>query len=131
MTVDEYIASHPEGVRQLLERVRAAIRKAIPGAEESISYGIPTYKLKRRPVIYFAGWKQHFSLYPVTAGLLKEFNGDLGSCEVEKGTIRFPLTKPPVKLIARIAAFRAKEVAEAEAAKSSKARARSAGRKRL
>ncbi len=112
-SVDEYIASQPEAVQGILERVRSTIRKAVPGAEEVISYKIPTYKLHGRPVLYFAGWKQHYSLYPATDRVVAAFKDDLAPYEVSKGTIRFPLSQPvPVKLIGRIAKFRAKEVAE-------------------
>jgi uncharacterized protein YdhG (YjbR/CyaY superfamily) len=118
-SVDEYIASQPEAVQGILGRVRSTIRKAVPGAEEVISYKIPTYKLHRRPVLYFAGWKQHYSLYPATDHVVAAFKDDLALYEVIKGTIRFPLSKPvPVKLIERIARFRAKEVAEREKAKA-------------
>ena len=111
-SVDEYIASQPELVRGVLERVRSTIRKAVPGAEETISYQIPTYKLNGRAVIYFAGWKQHYSLYPSTSHVVAAFKDDLAPYEVNKGTIRFPLSEPvPVKLIAGIAKVRAKEVA--------------------
>ena len=111
-SVDDYIALQPEAVRGLLERVRSTIRKAVPEAEESISYQIPTYKLPGGPLIYFAGWKKHYSLYPVSAQLIDALRKDLGAREVEKGTIRFPLDEPvPVKLITRIVKYRAKEVA--------------------
>lgn len=111
-SVDDYIALQPEAVRGLLKRVRSTIRKAVPVAEESISYQIPTYKLPGGPLIYFARWKKHYSLYPVSAQLIDELGEDLGAREVEKGTIRFPLDEPvPVKLIARIVKYRAKEVA--------------------
>jgi uncharacterized protein YdhG (YjbR/CyaY superfamily) len=111
-TVDEYIASQPEAVRGMLGRVRSTIRKAVPRAEEVISYKIPTYKLHNRPVL-FAGWKQHYSLYPATERVVAAFKDELGPYEVKKGTIRFPLFEPiPVKLIGFIAKFRAKEVAE-------------------
>jgi uncharacterized protein YdhG (YjbR/CyaY superfamily) len=63
-SVDEYIASQPEAAQSVLERVRATIRKTVPRAEEMISYNIPTYKIDGEPMIYFAGWKQHYSLYP-------------------------------------------------------------------
>jgi uncharacterized protein YdhG (YjbR/CyaY superfamily) len=90
--------------------VRSAIRKAVLATEESISYNIPTYKMQGGRRLYFAGWKRHYSLYPVTARLLAEFKNELGVYEVEKGTIRFPLSGPvPVKLIERIAKFRATE----------------------
>jgi uncharacterized protein YdhG (YjbR/CyaY superfamily) len=118
-SVDNYIASQPEAVQGVLERVRSTIRKAVPGAEEVISYQIPTYKLNGRPVLYFAGWKQHYSLYPSTDHLAAAFKDELAPYEVNKGTIRFPLSEPvPVKLIERIAKFRAKEVAEREKAKA-------------
>jgi uncharacterized protein YdhG (YjbR/CyaY superfamily) len=112
-SVDGYIASQPKEVQVLLERVRATIAKAVPGAEEQISYGIPAFKLHGRPVLYFAGWKQHYSLYPSTAPLIAAFRKELAPYEVNnKGTIRFPLSKPvPVKLIAALAKFRAMEVA--------------------
>jgi uncharacterized protein YdhG (YjbR/CyaY superfamily) len=110
-TVDEYIASHPEPVQKVLERVRHSIRKALPGAEESISYNIPTYKRDGFAAIYFAGWKKHYSLYPASSQLLTAFAAELASYEINKATIKFPLSEPvPVKLIARLAAFRAREV---------------------
>jgi uncharacterized protein YdhG (YjbR/CyaY superfamily) len=118
-SVDEYIASQPEAVQRVLKRVRNTIRKAVPGAEEVISYKIPAYKLHGGPVLYLAGWKQHYSLYPATGRLVAAFKDDLAPYQVSKGTIRFPLSEPvPVKLIERIAKFRAKEVAERENAKT-------------
>jgi uncharacterized protein YdhG (YjbR/CyaY superfamily) len=118
-SVDEYIAAQPEAVQGLLERVRSTIRKAVPGVEEVISYKIPTYKLHGGPVLYFAGWTRHYSLYPATDQVVAEFKDDLAPYEVNKGTIRFPLSEPvPVKLIERIAKFRAKQVAEREKGKA-------------
>jgi uncharacterized protein YdhG (YjbR/CyaY superfamily) len=111
-TVEDYIAFQPEAVRNILKRVRSTIRKAVPGAQEVISYQIPTYKLQGVPVIYFAGWKKHYSLYPATRQLVTVFKDELATYQVSKGTVRFPLSQPvPVKLIERIAKFRAKEVA--------------------
>jgi uncharacterized protein YdhG (YjbR/CyaY superfamily) len=125
-SVDEYIASQPRAVQGLLRKVRSTIRKAVPGAEEVISYQIPTYKLHGRAVVYFAGWKEHYSLYPATARLVAAFKRDLRPYEVnDKGTIRFPLTAPvPVKLIAGIAKFRAREVAGVHKAKVAAAKKR-------
>jgi uncharacterized protein YdhG (YjbR/CyaY superfamily) len=112
-SVDEYIASQPEALKPILERMRGIIRKAVPRAEEVISYGMPAYKMHGRTVIYFAGWKGHCSLYPGNARLVELFKDDLTPYVISKGTIRFPLSQPlPVKLIERIAKFRAKEVAE-------------------
>jgi uncharacterized protein YdhG (YjbR/CyaY superfamily) len=117
-SVDEYIATHPEDVQAVLQRVRGAIRKAVPDAEEVISYQIPTYKLHGGRVLYFAGWRQHYSLYPATDHLVEAFKAELAPYKVSKGTIRFPLSEPvPVKLIERIAKARAKEAAERARAK--------------
>ena len=110
-SVDAYMALQPEAVQGILRSVRNAIRKAVPSAEESISYKIPTYKLAGRPVLYFAGWKKHYSLYPASEGVVAAFQDDLAPYAVVKGTIRFPLSAPvPLKLIEKIARFRAKEV---------------------
>ncbi len=112
-SVDEYIATHPADVQAVLQLVRSTIRKAVPNAEESISYQIPAYKLEGDRVIYFAGWKRHYSLYPADDELVKAFKDELAPYEVNKGTIRFPISKPvPVKLIEQIAKFRANEAAE-------------------
>jgi uncharacterized protein YdhG (YjbR/CyaY superfamily) len=111
-SVDEYIASQPKAVQGVLKLVRNIIRKAVPKAEETISYQMPTYKLNGRPVLYFAGWKRHYSLYPASGNLVAAFQDALAPYEISKGTIRFPLSEPvPVKLIERIAKFRAKEAA--------------------
>jgi len=112
-SVDAYIASHPKAVQAILQRVRSTIRKAVPGAEEVISYQIPTFKLHGRYGVCFAGWKQHYSLYGATARLVAVFKDDLAPYAISKGTIRFPLSEPvPVRLIGRIAKFLAKEAAE-------------------
>jgi uncharacterized protein YdhG (YjbR/CyaY superfamily) len=92
--------------------VRGIIRKAVPKAAEGISYQIPTFKLEGKPVVYFAGWKKHFSLYPATGRLVQAFKKELAGYEMSKGTIRFPLDeRVPVRLIERLVKFRTKEVA--------------------
>ena len=90
------------------------MRKALPRAEEVISYQIPAYKLNGRVVIYFAGWKEHYSIYPAQRRLVAAFKTRLAPYEVNnKGTIRFPLSEPvPARLIEAIAKFRAMEVTE-------------------
>jgi uncharacterized protein YdhG (YjbR/CyaY superfamily) len=113
--VATYIAGFPAPVRRVLKRVRSLLRKAIPAAEETISYQIPAYKLDGRPVLYFAAWSEHYSLYPSNARLVAAFKDELSRYELAKGTIRFPLSEPvPAKLIERLAKFRAKEVIEAQ-----------------
>jgi uncharacterized protein YdhG (YjbR/CyaY superfamily) len=101
--VDAYIAKYPAEVQAVLQRVRRIIRKALPGAEEVISYQIPTYKLHGQYVVYFAGWKHHWSLYPVTELLRAALGPELASYEVSKGTVRFPLAEPvSARLVERI-----------------------------
>jgi uncharacterized protein YdhG (YjbR/CyaY superfamily) len=120
-SVDDYIAAQPESAHAVLERVRAAIREALPKAEETISYNMPTYKLSGEAVIYFAAWKKHFSLYPASAKLLAFFKNDLATATIAKSTIRFVLSDPvPEKLIGRIAKYRVKELAERASAKTSR-----------
>ncbi|HEV2992372.1 MAG TPA: DUF1801 domain-containing protein [Candidatus Angelobacter sp.] len=124
-SIDEYIASRPETIQDVLRQVRRIIRKALPKAEEVISYQIPAYRLHSKVVLYFAGWKNHYSLYPASGHLVEAFKEDLARYELSKGTIRFPLSEPiPAKLIGQIAKFRAKEAAEREKAKPSTSKKR-------
>ena len=123
-SVDEYIAAQPEGLRAALEAVRATIRRAVPRAEEVISYQIPAFKVDGKPVIYFAGSKEHYSLYPVTERTQAVFRDALAAYKVSKGTVRFPLSaRIPTELIGRIAEFRAKEVAGRSKAKGTRQKA--------
>jgi uncharacterized protein YdhG (YjbR/CyaY superfamily) len=110
-TIDEYIAMQPAAAQIVLERVRSAIAKAVPDAEECISYQIPAFKLHGRVLLYFAGWKEHYSVYPASDAMTAAFEGELDAYRVSKGTLRFPLSEPvPTKLIGRIAKFRAEEI---------------------
>ncbi|HEX7363066.1 MAG TPA: DUF1801 domain-containing protein [Bryobacteraceae bacterium] len=107
-TVDEYISAQPETLRPKLAQVRAAIRRAVPEALEGIGYGMPGYKLKGKPLLYFAGFKQHYSLFAASGTFFASLEEELKDYEQRKGTIHFPLNKPvPVKLIGRIAKLRA------------------------
>lgn len=104
-TVDAYIAKQTAGTQAVLTRVRRLIRKRLPGAEETISYQIPAYRLDGQAVVYFAGWKQHWSLYPVTEEVRAALGSTLAPYKVSKGTLRFPLADPvPTKLVERIVA---------------------------
>jgi uncharacterized protein YdhG (YjbR/CyaY superfamily) len=107
-TVDEYIAAQPEALRLKLEQVRAAIRRAVPEALEGIGYGMPGYKLNGKPLLYFAGFKYHYSLFAASGTFFASLGEELNGYEQRKGTVHFPLDKPvPVKLISRIAKVRA------------------------
>jgi len=127
-SVDDYIAAHPTQVQLILQRVRRIIRTAVPEAEEVISYQIPTYKLNGKYVVYFAGWKEHYSLYPASARLVAALEDELAPYQVNKGTIRFPLSRPvPAKLIGRIAKLLAKEARERAMAKPARTKQRRRG----
>src|SRR6516225_8271470 len=107
-SVDDYIAMQPDAVRPKLEEVRAAIRRAVPQAVEGIGYRMPGYKLHGRPLLYFAGFKEHYSLFAASGTFFAALEDELRGYELRKGTIHFPLDKPvPAKLIARIAKLRA------------------------
>ena len=114
--VDDYIKAQPIAAQGILHCVRSTLRKAIPGAEEVISYKMPAYKLNGTAVIYFAAAKKHYSLYLATNPLLAEFKDELAPYKLSKGTISFPLSETvPAKLIARVARFRAQEVMKKKA----------------
>ena len=109
--VDEYIAAQPEALRPKLEQARAAIRRAVPEATEGIGYGMPGYKLNGRPLLYCAGFKQHYSLFAASGTFFASLEQELKNYEQRKGTIHFPLDEPvPVRLISRIAKLRASEI---------------------
>jgi uncharacterized protein YdhG (YjbR/CyaY superfamily) len=130
-SVTEYIAGQPAEIRAVLRAVRRAVTSAVPALEESISYRMPTYKLGGRPVLYFAGWKAHYSLYPATAALLRALGPELARAEMAKGTIRVPYSDPlPAAVVARIARFRASEVSEAPKKRRKVVRRSIAGRGR-
>ena len=122
-SVSEYIASKPKNARVALERVRRAIRKAVPAAKEELSYQKPVYVLNGVPVLYFAGWTSHYSLFPATDALVAAFRRELTPFESAKGTIKIPMSEPvPERLIERIASFRAKQITDRETQKGKKGR---------
>lgn len=106
--VDEYIESFPPEVASKLKQLRKIIRGAAPKAEELISYGIAGYKYHGM-LIYFAGFKNHISVYPAPRGVYA-FKKELAAYKGGKGTVQFPLDKPiPLDLVKRIILFRMKE----------------------
>lgn len=105
-TTDEYIAAFPEDIQLILNQVRATIRQAAPDAEESIGYGMPAYKLKGKPLVYFAGYKSHIGFYATPTGH-EAFANELSKYKQGKGSVQFPIDQPmPLKLIAQIVEFR-------------------------
>ena len=119
-TIDEYIAGFPPNVQEILEQVRMTIREAAPDAEETISYQIPTFRLKGN-LVHFGAFKAHIGFYPTPSGMEK-FRDELSAYEGSKGTVRFPLNRPiPFDLIRRIVEFRVGEnLARAEAKEKKK-----------
>jgi uncharacterized protein YdhG (YjbR/CyaY superfamily) len=106
--VDQYIAGFPEAVQVLLEKMRATIRRAAPAAEETVGYGIPTFKLNGN-LVHFAGYKNHIGFYPAPSAI-KAFEKELSRYEGAKGSVQFPLNKPlPLPLVTKIVKFRVKE----------------------
>ncbi len=119
-SIDEYIARFPDDVQTLLQKVRATISETVPEAEETISYQMPTFKLKGKYLAYFAAFKHHIGFYPTPSGIeaLKE---EVAPYEAGKGTLRFPFNEPiPYELIAKIAAVREQEIVAQTAAKKKK-----------
>ena len=108
-SIDEYIGTFPEETQKVLEELRATIKAAAPEAEEKISYQIPTFTLNGKYLIYFAGWKNHISLYPIPSGS-EAFNKEVSQYAAGKGTLKFPIDKPlPLKLITKIVKSRVAE----------------------
>ena len=106
--IDDYIAQHPKAVQDLLMAVRQTIKQAAPGADEKISYQIPTFYLKGN-LVHFAAWKKHIGFYPAASGIAA-FQQTLSGYEIAKGSVQFPYDKPiPYGLISKIVEFRVKE----------------------
>ena len=120
-SIDEYIAAFSPEVRGILERIRWAIAKAAPEAQESISYRIPTFTLSGA-LVYFAAFKKHIGFYPPVRGDVA-LEKAVARYAGEKGNLRFPLDQPiPYGLIERIVRLRVKQNLAQAAAKSKKRR---------
>ncbi|HMF42004.1 MAG TPA: DUF1801 domain-containing protein [Polyangia bacterium] len=109
--VRAYLAALPPGARRRLQQIRAIVRAAAPGAVEHFSYRMPGFRLDGRMLIWYAAFKQHTSLFPITPALVRAHGLYLSGYETAKGTVRFPLTAPlPVPLVKRIVKARVAEV---------------------
>lgn len=108
-TVDKYISSFPEDIQEILKELRALVKEISPEAEEGISYGMPAYKLNKKPLVYFAAYKSQIGFYPTPSGTEK-FEKELSKYKTSKGTAQFKLNEPiPYGLVKKIIEFRVKE----------------------
>ena len=108
-SIDEYIAGFPRETQKVLEQIRSVIKREAPGAEETISYAIPAFNLNKHNLVYFAGYKNHVSIYPIPKGS-EAFEKEISKYKSGKGTMQFPLDKPlPLNLVTKIVRHRIKE----------------------
>lgn len=115
----EYIENFPPPTQKILKQIRTTIKKAAPNAEETISYGMPAFKLNG-PLVYFAGYPKHIGLYATPSGH-SAFKKELAKYKQGKGSVQFPIDEPmPTKLITQIVKFRVKENLEKAKLKSKK-----------
>lgn len=108
-TTESYIAKFPKEVQTILKQVRATIKEVAPKADESISYGMPAFKLNGKPLVYFAGYKNHIGFYATPTGHA-QFKKEFSRYKHGKGSVQFLLDAPlPLGLIAKIVKFRVQE----------------------
>ena len=109
--IDTYLATLPADQRELLQRLRAHIARLLPGAAETISYGMPAFALDGRAIVWFAGWKAHCSIYPLTDRFLKAHATELKGYGRTKGSLHFTPKAPlPDALLERLVLDRLADV---------------------
>lgn len=106
--IDAYIGTFPTEVQVLLQKLKKTIKSAAPKSSEGISYGVPTFYLNGKYLVYFAAFKNHIGIYPATTTAVQK--AGLSAYKVAKGTLRFPLSKPiPFELIKKFVKYRIAE----------------------
>jgi uncharacterized protein YdhG (YjbR/CyaY superfamily) len=108
--IEDYINNFPLKVQTILKKIRKLIKKTCPEAKELFSYGMPGYKLNGKPLVYFAGYKNHIGLYATPQGHI-QFKEELSGYKQGKGSVQFPLEKEiPYDLIKRIVKFKKESI---------------------
>lgn len=107
--IEIYIQQFPDSIQEILRNIRKLIKENAPEAEELFSYGMPAYKMNKKPLVYFAAFKNHIGFYATPSGHI-EFQDELSNYKQGKGSVQFPLDEPiPYQLIERIVKFRVAE----------------------
>lgn len=108
--IESYISQFPEKVQDILIKIRLLIVENAPDAEEMMAYGMPGYKINKKPLVYFAAYPNHIGFYATPSGH-SEFKDELSVYKQGKGSVQFPLNKPiPYELIGRIVKFRVEDI---------------------
>lgn len=106
-TIDEYLATVTDSQRKLLEQIRVTVKQIVPEATETISYGMPTFKYKNKPLIYFAAFKNHLSIFPTGDPRIKALGKEIETFHTSKGTLQFTQSNPiPRSLLEKIIRIR-------------------------
>lgn len=114
-SVDEYLAALPDDARETLRQMREMVRAMVPDAVEGLSYGMPAFRLKGKPVAGFSAAKGHCSFHPMSGAIVEAHQSELAGYETSKGTVRFPIGKPlPASIVEKLVKAR---IAEIEAGK--------------
>jgi uncharacterized protein YdhG (YjbR/CyaY superfamily) len=117
--VRAYIAARPPRARAALKKIRAAVVRVAPRAEDAFSYGIPAFRLDGKLLVWYAAFTNHCSLFPMTSAIRRRLARDLRGYETAKGTVRLPLARPmPITLIRKLVKARFAEIRKGKRARS-------------